>query len=115
VLLADIGALLRRRVAEHFGAVGLPLSLRYLDPSYAIRSVPANPFDSVYCVRLAHVAAHAAMAGRTKMVVGRWHGRFVHVPMALAISRRNQVDPGGDLWLAVLEVTGQPPYLGTPA
>jgi 6-phosphofructokinase 1 len=115
VLLADIGALLRRRVAEHFDAVGLPLSLRYLDPSYAIRSVPANPFDSVYCVRLAHVAAHAAMAGRTKMVVGRWHGRFVHVPMALAISRRNQVDPGGDLWLAVLEVTGQPPYLGTPA
>lgn len=115
VLLGDIGQLLRRRVAEHFEAAGLPLSLRYLDPSYAIRSVPANPHDSVYCVRLAHAAVHAAMAGRTEMVVGRWHGRFVHVPMALAISRRNQVDPGGDLWLAVLEATGQPPYFGTPA
>jgi 6-phosphofructokinase len=72
---------------------------------YTIRSVPANPYDSVYCIRLAHAAVHAAMAGRTGMVVGR----FVHVPIALAISTRNQVDPDGDLWLSVLEATGQPP------
>ncbi len=109
VLLGDFGRYLRRRVAEHFAAAGVEANLKYIDPSYTIRSVPANPYDSVYCIRLAHAAVHAAMAGRTGMVVGRWRGRFVHVPIALAISTRNQVDPDGDLWLSVLEATGQPP------
>jgi 6-phosphofructokinase 1 len=110
--LRDIGAFLRTRIGEHFRAVGAELNIRYIDPSYAIRSVPANPYDSVYCLRLAHAAVHAAMAGRTSMVVGRWHGRFVHVPIELAVSRTNQVDPYGDLWMSVLEATGQPMQLG---
>lgn len=110
--LRDIGGLLRRRIAEHFAAAGSPASVRYIDPSYAIRSVPANPYDSVYCVRLAQAAVHAAMSGRTEMVVGRWRRRFVHIPMALAVSKRNQVDPHGDLWMSVLEATGQPVRFG---
>ena len=73
-----------------------------------IRSVPANPYDSVYCTRLAHNAVHAAMSGRTEMVVGRWNARFVHVPMAMAIRASNRVDPNGDLWMSVLESTSQP-------
>jgi 6-phosphofructokinase 1 len=108
VRLHDIGTLLRQRITDHFRAANAPLTLRYLDPSYSIRSVPANAFDAAFCVRLAHQAVHAAMAGRTGMVVGRWHGRFVHVPIPLATGRRNQVDPNGDLWMAVLEATGQP-------
>lgn len=108
VLLSDIGSFLKERIAAHFAAAGEELSLKYIDPSYLIRSVPANAFDSVYCLRLAHNAVHAAMAGRTAMVVGRWHGRFVHIPMPMAVSHRNQVDPNGDLWLSVLEATGQP-------
>ena len=63
-------------------------------------------------MRLAQAAVHAAMSGRTEMVVGRYRRRFVHVPMAAAVSRRNQVDPHGDLWLAVLEATGQPVRFG---
>jgi 6-phosphofructokinase 1 len=110
--LRDIGALLRRRFAEHFAAAGIAASIRFIDPSYAIRSVPANPYDSVYCVRLAQAAVHAAMSGRTEMVVGRWRRRFVHIPMALAVSKRNQVDPHGDLWMSVLEATGQPVRFG---
>lgn len=110
--LDDVGLLLRAAVAEHFTAAGIEFNLRYIDPSYAIRSVPANAYDSVYCVRLAHAAVHAAMAGRTAMVVGRWHGRFVHVPIELAVSRSNHVDPHGDLWLSVLEATGQPQRMG---
>jgi 6-phosphofructokinase 1 len=106
--LHDVGLFLRQRITDHFAAAGVELNLKYIDPSYAIRSVPANPYDSVYCLRLAQNAVHAAMAGRTEMVVGRWHGRFVHIPMALAVSRRNQVAPDGDLWLSVLEATGQP-------
>ena len=110
--LRDIGQLLRRRLADHFAAAGIEACIRYIDPSYAIRSVPANPYDSVYCVRLAQAAVHAAMSGRTEMVVGRWRRRFVHLPMALAVSKRNEVDPHGDLWLSVLEATGQPVRFG---
>jgi 6-phosphofructokinase 1 len=106
--LHDIGLYLRKRIEEQFSAEGLDLNLKYIDPSYAIRSVEANPFDAVYCIRLAQNAVHAAMAGRTEMVVGRWRGRFVHIPMALAVSHRNEVCPDGDLWLSVLEATGQP-------
>ena len=109
--LADIGALLRQRIIDDFAAAGEELSLRYVDPGYAIRSVPANAWDAVYCLRLAQAAVHAAMAGRTAMVVGRWHGRFVHIPIPVATGGRNQVDPNGDLWMSVLEATGQPERL----
>jgi 6-phosphofructokinase 1 len=105
--LTDVGPWLRDRIVSHFKSIGAELNLKYIDPSYAIRSVPANPYDSVYCVRLAHNAVHAAMSGRTETVIGRWRGRFVHVPMALAIRQRNTVDPHGDLWMSVLEATGQ--------
>jgi 6-phosphofructokinase 1 len=111
--LADIGVFLRQRIGDHFAAAGVELNLKYIDPSYAIRSVEANPFDAVYCLRLAQNAVHAALAGRTAMVVGRWRGRFVHIPTALAVSHRNQVEPSGDLWLSVLEATGQPRSFAT--
>ena len=107
-LLHDVGTLLRTRIADDFAQHDAQLNMRYIDPSYQIRSVPANPFDSVYCVRLAHAAVHAGMAGRTGMVVGRWHGRFVHLPIPVATNHRHTVDPHGDLWLSVLEATGQP-------
>ena len=108
----DIGGFLRDRIVADFAAAGTDLNIRYLDPSYAIRSVPANPYDSVYCLRLAHAAVHAAMAGRTSTVVGYYHGRQVHLPMALVASGRNTVDPHGNLWLSVLEATDQPPRIG---
>lgn len=106
--LGDIGALLCRSIVDHFGTS--PLTLRYVDPGYAIRSGPANSFDAVYCTRLAQAAVHAGMAGFTSMVVAQWHGRFVHLPIALATASRNQVDPHGDLWMSVLEATGQPKH-----
>jgi 6-phosphofructokinase 1 len=109
---SDIGAFIKNRIAEDFATVGTDLNIRYFDPSYAIRSVQANPYDSVYCLRLAHAAVHAGMAGRTATVVGRYHGRLVHLPMSLVVSARNQVDPNGDLWLSVLEATDQPARIG---
>jgi len=106
--LHDVGHLLKTRITDHFAAASVELNLKYIDPSYLVRSVRANPHDSVYCLRLAQNAVHAALAGRTEMVVGRWHGRFVHIPIPLAVSHCNQVAPDGDLWLSVLEATGQP-------
>lgn len=109
--LADIGLFLRERVTEFFSQRRIPISLRYIDPSYMIRSVPANPQDNVYCSQLAQYAVHAAMSGKTDMLVGRWHGSFVHVPIALATTGRRKIDPQGELWHAVLESTGQPARL----
>ena len=107
--LGDVGGLIRERLIASFAAYRRELNLRYVDPGYAIRSVTANGYDSVYCTRLAHAAVHAALSGHTDMLVGRWHGRYVHLPISLVTGTRATVDPGGDLWLAVLEATGQPP------
>ena len=108
IKLKDIGTFLVERIKEYFDQLAEPVTLKYIDPSYIIRSVPATAADSVYCWRLAQHAVHAAMAGKTEMVVTSWHGRLVYVPMPDAISARKQVEPHGDLWLSVLESTGQP-------
>ena len=100
--------MLRDKIIAHCKTRGLEITLKYLDPSYHIRSVPASPADSVYCWNLARNAVHAALAGNTEMLIGRWHGRFVHVPMPLATRYRKQVDTAGDLWTSVIESTGQP-------
>jgi 6-phosphofructokinase 1 len=107
----DIGMIVRDRISEDLEDHGYTPVMRYLDPSYAIRSVPADTYDSVYCVNLAHAAVHAAMAGRTGAVVARWRGRYVLVPMALMTEEQNRVDPGGELWASVLEATRQPTRL----
>jgi 6-phosphofructokinase 1 len=106
--LADIGAVIRERIVAHFERKKLDVTVKYVDPSYHIRSVPASPTDSLYCWNMARNAVHAAMAGNTETLIGRWHGRFVHVPMALATRYRKQVDTSGDLWTAVVESTRQP-------
>jgi 6-phosphofructokinase 1 len=110
--LGDIGQVLCERIKRHCASRKLDATLKYIDPSYHIRSVPASPNDSLYCWQLARNAVHAAMAGNTEMLVGRWHGRFVHVPMPLATRYRKQVDTHGDLWTAVIESTGQPAAWG---
>jgi 6-phosphofructokinase 1 len=110
--LADIGVVLRDRIVQHFKNRRTEITLKYIDPSYHIRSVPASPADSVYCWNLARNAVHAAMAGNTNMLIGRWHGHFVHVPMPLATRYRKQVNASGDLWAAVVESTGQPHSFG---
>jgi 6-phosphofructokinase 1 len=106
--LKDIGMVLRERIGRHFASRGIDITLKYIDPSYQIRSVPASPSDSVYCWNMARNAAHAALAGNTEMLVGRWHGRFVHVPFPLATRFRKEVDLTEDLWMSVIEATGQP-------
>jgi 6-phosphofructokinase 1 len=110
--LGDIGIFLRDRIKAHFQAIGMEANLKYIDPSYTIRSVPANPRDSAFCLLLGHHAVHAGMAGRTDMLVGYWKHHFTHVPLPPATSRRKQIDPKGSLWSSVLSSTGQPKDLG---
>jgi 6-phosphofructokinase 1 len=107
-VLGDIAGFLREQISKDFANRNRPLTMRYFNPGYAIRSVPADASDSVYCARLAQTAVHAAMAGRTDMVVGRRRHRFVHVPIPFVTTGSHSVSPDGDLWLSVLESTAQP-------
>jgi 6-phosphofructokinase 1 len=108
VRLGDIGPFLKDRITAYLKEAGIDASLKYIDPSYMIRSLPANPHDSVFCLLLGHNAVHAGMAGRTNMLAGYWNGEYTHVPIPLAVSRRKQIDPNGKLWSNVLASTGQP-------
>jgi 6-phosphofructokinase 1 len=104
----DIGLFLKSRINAYFKEVGMKVELKYIDPSYTIRSLPANSRDSAFCLLLGHYAVHAGMAGRTNMVVGYWKDQFTHVPIPLAVSERKHIDPEAWLWSNVLSCTGQP-------
>jgi 6-phosphofructokinase 1 len=106
-VLSDIGGFLRDAIKGHFGRAGFEINLKYIDPSYIIRSQPANPHDSGLCLLLGHNAVHAGMSGRSNMVVGFWNHQFTHVPIAMATSARKKIDPEGWLWGSVLASTGQ--------
>jgi 6-phosphofructokinase 1 len=103
----DIGTFLRDKIRETFGAQGISVSLKYIDPSYMIRSLPANARDANFCLRLGHAAVHAGMAGKTDIVIGSWRRRLTHVPIPMAVSSRKKVDTNSYLWQTVLSVTGQ--------
>jgi len=77
VKLCDIGPFLRDKILHYFAAEGVPVTVRYFDPSYIIRSVPATTEDSLLCDRLARNAVHAAMAGKTDLLVGLWYNTFI--------------------------------------
>jgi 6-phosphofructokinase 1 len=108
VKLKDIGPFLRERIEAYFKAEKVPVAMRYFDPSYIIRSSPANAEDSILCDLFARHAAHAAMAGKTGLVIGYLHNQFIHVPIGLLVSRKKSLDPEGVAWSAVLATTGQP-------
>ena len=111
--LGDIGMFLKDAIKKYFKEnTDLYVNIKYIDPSYMVRSVPANAHDSIYCIQLAQNAVHAGMAGKTGIIIGQWNGQFTHVPIALATSRRKVLSPEDPLWLSVLEATGQPYRIG---
>jgi 6-phosphofructokinase 1 len=106
--LRDIGPFLRGRIEGYFRAEGIEVTLRYFDPSYLIRSVPVSSEDAILCDQYARHAVHAAVAGKTGLVIGFLHDTFVHVPTGLVTSRTKRVDLNGPGWRAALASTGQP-------
>jgi len=111
--LGDIGIFLKDSIKKYFKEkTDLYVNIKYIDPSYMVRSVPANAHDAIYCIQLAQNAAHAGMAGKTGIIIGQWNGQFTHVPINVACSRRKMLSPEDPLWLSVLEATGQPYKIG---
>ncbi|MBI5085638.1 MAG: ATP-dependent 6-phosphofructokinase [Acidobacteria bacterium] len=108
ILHADIGVFLKDAICAHMKQRGKTINVRYIDPSYSIRGLAANTEDAVLCDFLARNAVHAAMSGRSGLIIGQVHNRMVHVPMGMATAGRKKVELDGQLWKAVLAVTGQP-------
>ena len=106
--LSDIGTFLRDKINGYFDVKGIHVNLKYIDPSYQIRSAVTTANDSVLCERLGNNAVHAAMAGKTRCVVGLIHDKFVYLPMELITLKRNKVDPEGAFWRDALDATRQP-------
>lgn len=106
--LGDVGMWLRDAIRLSFAQAGREVTIKYIDPSYIIRSQPANPHDAAFCLLLGHNAVHAGMSGRTNTVIGVWNDTFVHVPICLATQKRKKIDPQGWLWSSVMASTGQP-------
>jgi 6-phosphofructokinase 1 len=105
----DIGLLLADKIRDHFASRGLELNLKYIDPSYLIRSLAANYNDRIYCGFLGQNAVHAGMAGKSGLLISRWRGHYVHIPIKATVGKRKEVDLDSPLWRSVLESTGQPP------
>ncbi len=103
----DIGRYLCEKIKDFSDQKDLSFNIKYIDPGYMIRSQQANAEDSGFCLALGQYAVHAAMAGKTNMIISTWNNRFIHVPIGLAVSTRKKVNTGGDLWQLVKTSTGQ--------
>jgi 6-phosphofructokinase 1 len=110
----DIGIYLKDKISEEFKHKEFPFSIKYIDPSYIIRSAPANPNDSKFCNLLAQNAVHGALAGKTDFVVGFWNDQFTLLPISVAVAKRKKIDIKSELWWNVLEATGQPISMKNP-
>jgi 6-phosphofructokinase 1 len=106
----DIGLFLRDRITAHFIECDIEVSLKYFDPSYSIRSVPPNASDRILTDRMARNAVHAAMAGKTDVLMGSWNQASIWVPIPTAVAESKCMNPDGDLWQAVISTTGQPDW-----
>jgi len=103
----DIGTYLKSEISSYFKGM-MPTTIKYIDPSYIVRSAAANSSDSVFCSGLAYHAVHGAMAGKTKFVVGRVNNKFVYLPIKSVTSKRKKIDLESEFWFSVLQSTGQP-------
>ncbi len=113
VLHHDIGPFLKEALGAHLKGRKIDFSIKYFDPSYLIRSVPAQGTDAIFCSLLAEHAVHAAMAGKTNCLIGHWNNFFTHVPITLATIERRKIYPEEALWKGVLSATRQNDYFGS--
>lgn len=107
IKLKDVGLFIKDSIISHFESKGIDISLKYIDPSYMIRSLPANANDRVFCNFLGRNAVHAGMAGKTNALIGHWNNHFVNLPMKTVAGKRKKIEPQGMLWRSALEATGQ--------
>lgn len=107
-LHSDIGLYLKERIQAAMTAEGIEVNIKYIDPSYMLRAQRTNASDSILAADLGRMAVHAAMAGKTDVMIGLRYDHYIHVPIPLAVATRKKIDPKGPLWRRVIMATGQP-------
>lgn len=108
LILTDSGIWLKGEIAKYLSAAGIEHNIKYIDPSYIIRAIPASPNDALFCSMVGQYAVHAAMSGRTAVVIGQWNHYFGTIPIRLVVGSQKLVNINGTIWRSVLESTGQP-------
>eukprot|EP00581_Thalassiosira_minuscula_P009899 CAMPEP_0183709164 /NCGR_PEP_ID=MMETSP0737-20130205/5261_1 /TAXON_ID=385413 /ORGANISM="Thalassiosira miniscula, Strain CCMP1093" /LENGTH=533 /DNA_ID=CAMNT_0025937181 /DNA_START=28 /DNA_END=1629 /DNA_ORIENTATION=+ len=107
--LPQIGEYMKKVITEYFKDKGDEATVKYIDPSYMIRSVPANATDTLYCMQLGQNAVHGTMAGYTGFSVGLCNNKMCLLPIPeLVATSPRQMDPKGRTWERILAVTRQP-------
>ena len=86
------------------------ISLKYVDPSYAVRSAPSNAADTIFCSRLAQHAAHGALGGSTAFAVGTVNTHYVEIPLQDFANRAAVCAVTGRIFGDLVRSTGQPAF-----
>ncbi|CAA0821309.1 ATP-dependent 6-phosphofructokinase 3 [Striga hermonthica] len=115
-LLQDVGLWISQKIKEHFTKQNnIPITLKYIDPTYMIRAIPSNAADNVYCTLLAQSAVHGAMAGYTGFTSGLVNGHQTYIPFYRITEKQNMVVITDRMWARLLSSTNQPSFLGPKA
>eukprot|EP00668_Euglena_longa_P014128 GGOE01018102.1.p1 GENE.GGOE01018102.1~~GGOE01018102.1.p1 ORF type:complete len:494 (+),score=144.75 GGOE01018102.1:38-1483(+) len=94
----DTGKWLKKAIETHWQETGQEGKVFLIDPSYMLRSVPANTGDNMFCIQLAQAAVHTAYSGYSGVTVGRYHDLYGVMPIEMVVSGLRKVNPKGSLW-----------------
>ncbi len=107
----DIGKWLKGQIEAYAKEHNQSVILKYIDPSYMVRTVPANSVDRQFCSVLAQNAVHGAMAGFTNFTCGIIRGISVNLPISLvAEGEKNRIMYEDRGWQRLLASTNQPAF-----
>ncbi|KAL4567788.1 hypothetical protein LXL04_023382 [Taraxacum kok-saghyz] len=111
-LLQDVGLWISDKIKRHFARqTSMPITLKYIDPTYMVRAVPSNASDNVYCTLLAQSCVHGVMAGYTGFTSGLVNGRQTYIPFNRITEKQNNVVITDRMWARLLSSTNQPSFL----
>jgi 6-phosphofructokinase 1 len=82
--------------------------IKYIEPAYMIRSLPAGTVDKVYCRMLSHNAVHGAFAGYSGFTAGVCSQHYVYLPAVEVVRSTRRLDPRGRLFRMMRAALGQP-------
>ncbi|CAD7929591.1 unnamed protein product [Amoebophrya sp. A25] len=107
--LPAIGEFMTNAIKNYFKKLEEEVTVKYIDPSYMIRSVGPNSLDAYDCMVLSSGAVHGTMAGLTGFTVGMVnnHSCTIPIPLIERLSPRT-LNPKGRTWERVLAITHQP-------
>lgn len=110
-ILPDIGTFIKSKIVKYCADKGLESTLKYIDPTYMIRTTASNAFDTQICAQLAYNSVHGAMSGFSGFCTGLVHNRCCYIPIDMLKQGNRRIKPKSRKWQRLLAATGQPSFL----